>query len=126
MFRKLTLVAIVTLSSTLAASAQSGSRVIIEQPGSGGRQEGMVRVQVSINMFLPGPTGEGEDAAKLRDRGRRLVYEMAAKECDLLRDVIAKDCRLENITANVNRQRHGNQQEGYQVGGNMSLQITLK
>ena len=51
---------------------------------------------------------------------------MAAHECDLLREVLAKDCRLESINTNINRQWGQQQQEGYNVGGSMSLQITLK
>jgi hypothetical protein len=107
------------------AQAQ-GQRIILESGAP--RQEGFVRVQSNINMFVPGPTGDGEEAQKLRDRGRRMIYEMAAHECDLLREVIAKDCRLESVNTNLNRQNnYGSQQpDGYTVNGSMSLQITLK
>jgi hypothetical protein len=110
------------------AFAQSpGQRIILEQTGASPRQEGSVRVQSAINLFMPGPTGEGEEAQKLRDRARRVVYDMAAHECDLLREVIAKDCRLEAVTSNLNRQSYGSQQpDGYTVNGTMNLQITLK
>ena len=64
---------------------------------------------------------------KLRDRARRMIYEMAAHECDLLREVLAKDCRLESVNNNLNRQHYGSQQpDGYTVNGSMSLQVTLK
>jgi hypothetical protein len=108
------------------AFAQTGQRIIVEQAGVTPRQEGSVRVQSSINFFVAGPSGEGEEAQKLRDRARRAVYEMAARECDLLRDVIAKDCRLESINTNINRQFGQQQPEGLNVNGTMSLQITLK
>ena len=66
------------------ATAQSpGQRILIEQSGGAPRQEGQVRIQTSINFLVAGPTGEGEDAQKLRDRARRTIYEMAARECDL-------------------------------------------
>jgi hypothetical protein len=107
------------------AFAQTGQRIIVEQGGVAPRQEGSVRVQSSVNFFVAGPTGEGEEAQKLRDGARRAIYEMAARECDLLRDVLAKDCRLESINSNINRQ-FGQQQEGFNVNGTMSLQITLK
>ena len=107
------------------AQAQ-GQRIILEQSGAP-RQEGFVRVQSNINLFMPGPTGDGEDAQKLRDRARRVIYEMAAHECDLLREVLAKDCRLESVNNNLNRQNFGSQQpDGYTVNGSMTLQITLK
>jgi hypothetical protein len=104
-----------------------GQRIILEQPGSAPRQEGSVRVQSSINLFIAGPTGEGDEAQKLRERARRAVYEMAARECDLLREVLAKDCRLESVTSNININRqYGQQQEGFNINGSMSFQITLK
>jgi hypothetical protein len=109
-----------------AVAQTPGQRIIVEQSGSLPRQEGTVRVQTSINFFVAGPTGEGEDAQKLRDRAQRAVYEMAARECDLLREVLAKDCRMESLTLNVGRQFGQQQQDGYNVNGSMSYQITLK
>jgi hypothetical protein len=108
-----------------AAIAQTtGQRITIEQSGSSPRQE--VRVQSSFNFFIAGPTGEGEQAQKLRERARRIVYEMAAHECDLLREVIASDCRLESVNDNININRQPQQQEGFNVNGSMSFQILLK
>jgi hypothetical protein len=108
------------------ALAQSpGQRIIMEQTGAS-RQEGWVRIQSTINFFVAGPTGESEEAQKLRDRARRAVYEMAAHECDLLREVIAKDCRMEQVSNNINRQYGNQQQEGFTITGSMNFQITLK
>jgi hypothetical protein len=110
------------------AVAQTPSQRLMEQSGAS-RQEGWVRIQSTINFFVAGPTGESEEAQKLRDRARRAVYEMAARECDLLREVIAKDCRMEQVSNNINRQ-YGNQQnqqqEGFTITGSMNFQITLK
>jgi hypothetical protein len=104
-----------------------GQRVIAEQFGSSPRQEGTVRVQSSISFFVAGPTGAGDEAQKLRERARRIVYEMAARECDLLREVLAKDCRMESVSTNINRQQYGQQQqEGLTINGSMSFQIMLK
>jgi hypothetical protein len=108
-----------------AAAQTPGQRIVIEQGGSGSRQEGAVRIQTTMNFFVTGPTGEGEEAQKLRDRARRTIYEMAAHECDLLREVLARDCRMESVTSNIGRQ-FNQQQEGYTVNGSMSFQITLK
>jgi hypothetical protein len=98
------LIAGATLLLAGSATAQSpGQRIVIEQSGSSSRQEGLVRIQTNINFFVAGPTGEGEEAQKLRDRARRIVYEMAAHECDLLREVLAKDCRMESVNTNIGR-----------------------
>ena len=62
-----------------AAIAQTtGQRVAVEQSGSSPRQESPrqeVRVQSNFNFFIAGPTGEGEEAQKLREKARRIVYE---------------------------------------------------
>ena len=95
----------------------------------GDRREEPVRVQVNISLFFPGPTGESEEAVKLRERARRAVYEMAGSECALIEQTFAKTCRLETVTVNVNRQAGalgGGQAEGYLAGGNFVLRTTLK
>ena len=91
-------------------------------------QQTMVRVQSTISFFMAGPTNDSDEAQKLRDRARRQVYEAAARECDILRDTLAKDCRLESVNnnINVNRQYGQGQAEGFTINGNMTYQITLK
>ena len=94
---------------------------------SGQRQESPVRIQTTFNFFVAGASGDSEEAQKSRDKARRVVYEMAARECDLLREVLAKDCRMESVQSNIGRQPYGQQQpEGYSVNGSMSFQITVK
>jgi hypothetical protein len=111
---------------TPALAQSPGQRIIVEQSSASPRQEGSVRIQSTINFFMAGPTGEGEEAQKLRDRARRIVYEMAAHECDLLREVLAKDCRMESVNSNINRQFGQQQQEGFNISGSMNMQVTLK
>ncbi len=124
---RVSLAATTILFLVAPAMAQSpGQRIILEQSGGSPRQEGSVRVQSSVNFFVAGPTGEGEEAQKLRDRARRTVYEMAARECDLLREVLAKDCRMESVNSNLTRQQFGQQQEGFTVNGSMNFVITVK
>jgi hypothetical protein len=115
------------LFSLAPAAAQTpGQRVVVEQIGAGQRQEGSVRVQANVSFFVTGATGDSEEAQKAREKAQRTVYQMAARECDLLREVLAKDCRMESINSNVGRQFGQQQQEGYTVTGSMSFQITLK
>ena len=127
---RMTVVASLTLLVVAPAVAQTGQRITIEQGGGSPRQENQVRVQNNISFFVAGPTGDGDEAQKLREKAQRSVYQMAAHECDLLRDILAKDCRMETVNVNVNanggRQFNQQQQEGYTVNGSMSLQITLK
>jgi hypothetical protein len=101
----------------LAASAQDAPK-----------REETIRVQVNISSFFPGPTGDGEDAVKLRDRAQRAVYDMAGKECSLLEQTLAKACKLEQVTVNINRQAavQVGTQEGYVAAGNFIMRATLK
>jgi hypothetical protein len=105
-------------------------RVIVEQGGGAPRQENMVRVQNNISFSVTGPTGDSDEGQKLREKAQRSVYELAGHQCDLLREVLAKDCRLESVNVNINatnvRQFNQQQPEGLNVNGSMSLQITLK
>ena len=98
-------------------------RIMIAQ-GQQGRTE-QIRVQVGINFFVPGPPNDSEDAVKIRDRARRAVYEMAGRECALLEDTIAAECRLESINVNLNRQA-GQQGEGFIAMGQLGFRITTK
>jgi hypothetical protein len=120
---------VVGAALSLVSPAIAQNRIIVEQGNNAPRQENMVRVQNNISFFVAGPTGEGDEAQKLRDRAQRAVYEMAGRQCDLLRDILAKDCRMEtiNVTVNANNRQFNQQQpEGLNVNGSMSLQITLK
>ena len=125
-FRNVLIAGTTLLLASPAIAQTPGQRIVIENSGSSPRQEGLVRIQTNINFFLTGPTGEGEEAQKLRDRARRIVYEMAAHECDLLREILAKDCKMESVNTNIGRQFGQQQQEGYTVNGSMSFQISLK
>ena len=125
-FRNVLIAGSALLLASPAIAQTPGQRIVIENSGSSPRQEGLVRIQTNINFFLTDPTGEGEEAQKLRDRARRIVYEMAAHECDLLREILAKDCKMESVNTNIGRQFGQQQQEGYTVNGSMSFQISLK
>jgi hypothetical protein len=114
----------IVASVTLLLAAPAVAETVGQ--ASGQRQESSVRIQTTFNFFVAGPSGEGEEAQKLRDKARRIVYEMAARECDLLREVLAKDCRMESVSSNVGRQYGQQQPEGYTVNGSVNFQITLK
>jgi hypothetical protein len=125
-FRNALVAGAALLLATPVIAQTPGQRIVIENAGPSLRQEGLVRIQTNINFFLTGPTGEGEEAQNLRDKARRIVYEMAAHECDLLRETLAKDCRMESVNTNIGRQFGQQQQEGLTVNGSMSFQISLK
>jgi hypothetical protein len=114
----LLVIAISALAPCLASAQERGD-------ANSARREEPVRIQVAVNSFFPGPTGDSDDALKLRERIRRSIYEMAAGECGLVQQVLAKTCRLESINVNLNRQPSG-QVDGCSASGNFALRITLK
>lgn len=102
-------------------------RMVIQSASNNAESRGsQVRVQTSVNIFMPGPAGEGEAADQLRERARRMIYQLAARECSVLEDVLARTCRLEAINVNINRQQGSGMGEGYMVGGNVTMMVTLK
>lgn len=117
----------VLLCLAAPSAAQIPGRITIES-GAAAPQEGSIRIQSSLNFFLPGPNGDSSEAQKVRERGRAIIYDTAAHECELLLKNLAKDCRLETVNASVNGQRQFNPQqpEGYNINGTMALRITLK
>jgi hypothetical protein len=84
-----------------------------------------VRVSVGINMFVP-VTGGGEQAIKAQEDARRVVYDLAARECAVLRDALASECHLESINVNVQRNQFGQQRDGLNVNGNVGFRIVPK
>ncbi|MDO8399880.1 MAG: hypothetical protein Q7T45_18855 [Bradyrhizobium sp.] len=99
----------------------------LAQTAGQARQDTPIQVQVSFNFFVPGPNGDSEEAHQSRDRARRSVYEMAARECDLLLKVLAKECRMTSVTSNVGGRQSGAQQlDGYNVNASMNFQIMPK
>ena len=120
--------ALFVMFASAPAGAQEANPLVRERIGvSAAESRGQqVRVQSNVNFFMPGPVGDSEAATQLRDRARRMIYEMASRECGLLEDVFARTCRLEAINVNINRQQGSAAAEGYMVGGNVTMVVTLK
>ncbi len=90
-----------------------------------------VRISVNVNLFVAAPADESEQALKAQEGGRRLIYEVAARECAVLRDVLASDCRLDSLNVNVQRVTRGqnfNQQksDGFNINGNVTFRVVPK
>jgi hypothetical protein len=112
--------AVVCLGATAASAQPTFSEV---QRAALGQQSAQVRVNIGINMFVPAAGGL---TIATQEGIRRQIYDLASKECAVLRDTIADDCRMEGINVNVNRQ-HGQQPvEGFNVNANVNYRITLK
>jgi hypothetical protein len=89
-----------------------------------------VHVSVGVSNFLPAPSGDAAQALKVQEDGRRMIYQLAANECLLLREALASDCRLESININVQyvpaNQNFAQKTDGYNINGSINYQITPK
>jgi hypothetical protein len=131
MLRHMLIAAVAVTTFAATAPAQELNPLVRERIAIAQRDQagGGIRVQVGVNMFMPGATDDSTAADQLREQARRTVYKMAAHECDVILEVLAKECRLESINVNVNANRHynnNNASPGYQVNGNIGLRVVLK
>jgi hypothetical protein len=90
-----------------------------------------VRISVGVNTFAPAPAGDGDQALKAQEDGRRMIYEIAGRECAIMRDVLASECHIESININVqrvsgNQNFNGSRGDGYNINGNISYRIVPK
>jgi hypothetical protein len=101
---------------TLGASAQNNPD----------RRPDTVRVQVSVSYTLPVQAGGEDDVLKVQENARRSLYLVADKECAILRETIAAECKIENINVNVNRIRHQPNPETITANASMTYRVQLK
>lgn len=124
MLRHISLAAAAIVMLTAPAAAQNV--VIQPHPGLPSDAPSDIRVNVSMSFFVAAPMNDAQAAAKAQEQARRVIYESAGRECDLLRAVIASECRLESINISVNR-NYGNQTpEGFNTSGSFGFRVKLK
>ena len=127
---------LLTLASLAAVFATAASaQTIVVKPNEprpiGPIVAEQVRVSIAVNMFVAAPNDESEQALKAQEDGRRLVYNVAARECDVLRDMLAKDCRLNSVNINVQRVNAGQnfnrpRGDGFNINGNVTFRVVPK
>jgi hypothetical protein len=121
-------ISLAAIAAVFIAAAPALAQNIVIQPraGTASDAKGEIRVNVGMSFFVAGPTDDSEAGVKAQEQARRAIYESAARECEVLRAVIARDCRLESININVNR-NYGNQgRQGFNASGNFAFHVTLK
>jgi hypothetical protein len=86
-----------------------------------------VNVSVGFNTQVPLPDLSDATLAAAQKAGRRYVYRLGREECALLKAVLAKTCRLTNLSINTQIQQHNNAQlPQLYINGNASFTISLK
>ena len=87
-----------------------------------------VNVSVAFNTQVPLPDLSEATLAAAQRAGRAYLYRLGREECALLKAVIAKTCRLTNLSVNtqIQQQRHNAAQPLLHINGNASFTIGLK
>ncbi len=86
-----------------------------------------VNISVSYQFFLEGETREMSDQAGLADQGRRHLYKLLAKECEVLLQTIAETCHMNRANVSTQlRNQSRRTQRGIRVSGSATYQIDLK
>src|SRR5579884_1728320 len=117
--------AVLVLVGIAVAGSAAAQQIVIQPRPAAAETRTDIRVVVGMNFFAPAPVANAEAASKAQEQARRVLYEAAARECELLQSVIASECRLDSININVSR-TYGNQQpEGFNANGNFSFHIKL-
>jgi hypothetical protein len=118
---------IVAAAATLILAGTASAQNIVIQPRVGtADSKGEVRVQVNMTFFVPGPTNDSDASVQAQEKARRVLYDRAAHECEVLKASLASECRLESVNVNVNRNYGGGQTEGFNANGNFAFKVTLK
>jgi hypothetical protein len=129
MLRLALLLAAVVAISTSAASAQT--TIVLKSGERAATPAEQVRVSVGVNMFVAAPNDNSEQTLKAQEGGRRMIYEIAGRECALLREALASECQIESLNINVqhvpgNQMGGAQRVEGFNINGNIGLRIAPK
>ncbi len=86
-----------------------------------------VNVSVGFNTQVPLADLSEETLAAAQRAGRAYIYRLGRSECALLKEIIAKTCRLTNLNINTQIQQHNTAQPPrLHINGNATFTITLK
>ncbi|AIC28281.1 hypothetical protein IE4771_CH03194 [Rhizobium etli bv. mimosae str. IE4771] len=86
--------------------------------------EGYITVQSSMSLSLP--FDQGAQLDEQVQKAQKALYNIASRNCSVVVETIAEDCKITGITNNVDMQR-GNNRDGFiSVRGQISMAIKLK
>jgi hypothetical protein len=126
-FRTAAVAAFASLLVTTAASAQTIPSQIKPFPVSPSSTNSKnVNISVSYQFFLEGNASDMDEQAKLADEGRKHLYRMLARECEVLLDTIADTCAINRANVSSRVQNLRNRQDGIQISGSATYLIELK
>lgn len=115
---------LLTLSAVGPGSAQPEVPGTVSLPNAGAPVRTPLRIESGWNVTVPlAPGSSVEQQIKQTETARRAIYEMAARECDALRQTFKAECRLQNVRVNSNVQMRNPGNEIVSVNGSGSFEL---
>ncbi len=106
----------------VASPPAASSRIVSPIPG-----HNVVNVNVSMNMEIPLADANADTMAEAQIQGRKMLYRLATSECPILKETIAKTCRLTNLNVSTQIRRNNNVTPvSLYLNGNAQFAVTLK
>ncbi len=123
--RNFSLPAMALLAGLVFAPGLAPAEASIMAPFPVGAQP--VNVNIGFNTQVPLPDLDEATLAAAQRAGREYVYRLGRDECTLLKETIAKTCRLTNLNINTQIQQHNpGQPPRLHINGNATFTISLK
>jgi hypothetical protein len=110
----------------LLGASGGAQQITIQNRPPAPEQKGEIRIQVNMNFFVPGAVSNTEASLKAQEDARKALYMSAGRECEVLKDSLASECRIESVNVNINRNYGQPQNEGFTANGSFGFRITLK
>ncbi|MBB4477494.1 hypothetical protein [Rhizobium etli] len=109
---------------TVFTFAVTGAFAQTALPRNGAIPEGYIAVQSSISLSLP--FDQSAQIDEQVQKAQKALYDIASRNCSVVVETIAEDCKIIGITNNVDMQR-GNNRDGFiSVRGQISMVIKVK
>lgn len=116
------LFAAVALASVLVTAAPAQTPVPPANP-----DDRSIVVTVTDAFSLPVKPNDVDSQRAAMEQSRTMLYQMTAKECDMLQATISASCQLDRLNVQSNVARHGRPgEETINVSANAQFKIALK
>lgn len=124
-FKPITLAAVLFVSALPAWSQSTYMPPNLPQrPGREPSPEGYINLQSNISLGLP--YNDGAPVEPQIETAQRMIYTLAAKQCELVVATIASDCKISNLSNNVNSQRLQRDNAQIMVTAQITMIVKLK
>ncbi len=109
------------LAIVVMVYASMASATVVHAGGNGKA----VNVRVSYSFHIPSSGDTIMDEIQVQEENRKAIYGIAERECEILTAVLAKTCKINQISVNVTYLKN-NRLDGYQINAQVNYLITLK